>query len=1063
MTGGLQMGHSAYATGSPDRPPPTRIEAMGAPRGCRGGRGWLLIGISVLAMLAGIWPSSAKANAVLHVDEALGSDTGNCQLTSCKTVGYAVEQAALVGEPVTIDAAAGTYSENLTLSSVVSGLTIVGAGSGSDPASTIISGTGGASTIECADVASLTLEHLQVLNPEGDNEDAIEAPEANLSLTDVTVEQLAGSGFADGINAGGIGPASVTLNGGSVHIAGTESEGYAINNRGGPITVTGARITVEGSGYGLNAINGVISATNTTINITDPESSGYAINTYADIYTTNATITIAGSGLAVNDVDESTLENTTITLTNSEEKGYGVNSDAGITASNDTISLAGSDTGLNTTGNLTIINSTVALSNVESTEAVFAAGAVKAAGDHITNAGHGCGIFAGKAMTLNDTSVEMTNPNANVCGVFTGKDLEGEGDEITIAGEGDGEGIGCGGSLNLTDSTILLSGPMGEAWGIRASNSANLERVTVTSTLASALFVANGPSVVTDSTLMNTGGEPTVSLSGEGTALIRRSTVRMQAASGIPVIAIEGIGLVLENSLVLGGSGILFQADGGETDTLTVASSTIDAGQLGVRDENVNSITAIIDKNRVSSAVVNIEASLLVEPPAATIPAKAVATVAVAPPTTGSGTVTVHCSNTEVPGVSQAASGLLGAIECATGSDGNTFTESVADIFAHPGASYVLNPAWDGVDSVPAGAVTLPGGLNPSSTDLVGDPRVLNGVGSCLPGLQDKGALELTGHEGIVPDPVVSGPESATAGAPVQFTATTGNVPEATYEWESSDGALADGSTFIHTFQTAGSYTVKLTATGGKGCVAKSTKKIDANPKPEPVLEPKGRPAPEAKGEAKPDEALEAKPQPYVPVTAAQLALVCANRRLTLTDVVMEKDHVLLTGAAEGGLIGRTIAIVFDGGEEVATAKVARNGLFAATAPLPPKSLRYSNRARYEARVGKLRSLNLKLTRRLILDPPKSHRGKVTLTGEVLAPLARPRASVVISEEGSNCKRTTVVAHIKPKANGRYEITLGIPTGRSAVVYRLSSAVRADTHSSKTFRTYSLTEAVQPG
>jgi PKD domain len=1060
MAAGLQSERSVCAKRPIRRPASTRTEMEGSSGRFYGRRGPWLLGGCVLVVLACGSASSASAATVLRVNAATGSDSGNCQVSSCKTIGYAVAQADLAAQPVTITAAAGIYNEDLTLSSAVSGLTIVGAGSGPDPAtSTIIEGVTGANTIETADATSLTLEHLQVLNPEGDSEDAIEAPEADLVLNDVRVEQLSASGFADGINAGN-GSASVTLNGGSVRIAGTESEGYAINNKGGPITVTEAAITVEGTGYALNAVNGVVSASHTQINMTDPEGSGYGINTYADIHTANTAITIAGSGLAVNDVDESTLENTTITLTNSEDKGYGVNSDGGITASNDTISVAGSDTGLNTGGNLTIANSTVTLSNAESTEAVFAAGAVKAAADHIINAGRGCGIFAGQAMTLNDTSVEMTNPSANVCGVFAGKDLEGERDEITIAGEGYGEGVGCGGALKLTDSTILLSGSMAEAWGIRASHSASLERVTVTSALGTALFVADGPSVVIDSTLINTGGEPTVSLGGEGTALIKRSTVAMHATGGNPAIAARGLSLIVENSLVLGGCGISFLATGGETYTLTVASSTIDAGKLGVRDKNATSITATVDENAASTALVNVEASILLEPPAAKIPSAAVATVT-APAVTvgpgGTGTVTIHCSYTEVPSVNQVQSGSLGTVDCPAGSDGNTFTEAVAGIFAHPGSNYVLNPAWNGVDSVPAGTVSLPDNLTPSSTDLAGDPRVLNGEGSCLPGLQDKGALELTGHEGIVPNPVIDGPESATADEAVTFTAAASSTPSATFAWQSSDSATGTGATFEHAFHEAGSYTLTVKASGAPGCIATATHTITIKPKPEPAAPP-----PPANQTASPQAPPASEPvtAPASP-SASQFALICAKRRLALTDVIMQDGEVLLTGVAEGRFAGKVVEILFAGHQAVASARVQPDGFFSTRAPLPPVGLRFTNRARYVATVDGLRSLNLKLTRRLVLDPPIATSGHVQLSGEVVRPLTQPHALILVSQLGSNCTSGKVVARLRPAANGHYRVSIPMPSGTGGLVYRLSSQVRGSVRNPHVFRTYSLTESVQ--
>ncbi len=97
----------------------------------------------------------------------------------------------------------------------------------------------------------------------------------------------------------------------------------------------------------------------------------------------------------------------------------------------------------------------------------------------------------------------------------------------------------------------------------------------------------------------------------------------------------------------------------------------------------------------------------------------------------------------------QAAAPTLGTIACGAGANGNTSTAALAAIFATPGSGYRLNPSWNGVDSVPAGAIALPAGLTPSATDVAGSPRVLNAAGTCAPGIQDKGAVELTGRGGV--------------------------------------------------------------------------------------------------------------------------------------------------------------------------------------------------------------------------------------------------------------------------------------------------------------------------
>jgi hypothetical protein len=117
----------------------------------------------------------------------------------------------------------------------------------------------------------------------------------------------------------------------------------------------------------------------------------------------------------------------------------------------------------------------------------------------------------------------------------------------------------------------------------------------------------------------------------------------------------------------------------------------------------------------------------------------------------GGNEASIVCSNSDVPGETQAAGGANGSIACANGVGGNT-TSSPASLFVVPGSNYNLNPSSSAVDSVPAGAVPLPFGLTASATDLAGNPRVLDGNGDCIP-MRDKGAFELQGHAAACPVP----------------------------------------------------------------------------------------------------------------------------------------------------------------------------------------------------------------------------------------------------------------------------------------------------------------------
>jgi hypothetical protein len=199
---------------------------------------------------------------------------------------------------------------------------------------------------------------------------------------------------------------------------------------------------------------------------------------------------------------------------------------------------------------------------------------------------------------------------------------------------------------------------------------------------------------------------------------------------------------------------------------------------------------------------------------------------------------------------------------------------------------------------------------------------------------------------------------------------------------------------------------------------------------------------------------------------AAEQALQCTTRRLVLVDVAQRAGRVRLLGVADRRLIGRTVAIRFvrlstrSRGRVVAHAKVGRNGVFRTTAPLPPRKLRRSNRARYQAVLGRDRSLRLKLVRRMAITSVRSAGGRVTIAGRVLGPLARPARAIVVRRRVS-CSRTVVVRRIRPDRNGRFRVTLAGPPRTLAATYRFETAVRKHASNPKLFPTFTLPRSVE--
>jgi hypothetical protein len=192
------------------------------------------------------------------------------------------------------------------------------------------------------------------------------------------------------------------------------------------------------------------------------------------------------------------------------------------------------------------------------------------------------------------------------------------------------------------------------------------------------------------------------------------------------------------------------------------------------------------------------------------------------------------------------------------------------------------------------------------------------------------------------------------------------------------------------------------------------------------------------------------------PKAVEELLNGCSSSALVLNDVYIQAGHVAIRGSAAKSLVGKKVKILFNEGKQVASATVEANGQYSTTAPLPPAKIRDSLTTRYTAEVGKLRSLHLKLVRRLLLEPPKASGTTVTLTGQVTPPLTKPIAPVTV-EQQLECGKTTIAKTFTPPASGRFDITITVPANAKAGIFRLTSKVAANEHSVKHgFTTFSL-------
>ena len=163
-------------------------------------------------------------------------------------------------------------------------------------------------------------------------------------------------------------------------------------------------------------------------------------------------------------------------------------------------------------------------------------------------------------------------------------------------------------------------------------------------------------------------------------------------------------------------------------------------------------------------------------------------------------------------------------------------------IFANPqfanagGSDFQLTGGSPAIDSANAAA------SGEQSTDILGNSRVddasVSNTGNPAGSYYDRGAYEYLGGGGTQTGPTAALSVSPASGtAPLQVTAdasgsTAGSSPISSYSFNFGDGTTVgpqSGATANHTYQSAGSYTVTVTATDANNLTSQASKSVTVN------------------------------------------------------------------------------------------------------------------------------------------------------------------------------------------------------------------------------------------
>jgi hypothetical protein len=363
---------------------------------------------------------------------------------------------------------------------------------------------------------------------------------------------------------------------------------------------------------------------------------------------------------------------------------------------------------------------------------IYSRGSTLSVADSTVRIGSGPGLLQYGIGAFNDSSVSLQNDTVKQNSLGYG---------VALLEDGPTTASNVHVEMQQSSSKVEAVGDIGPG------AAATFEHLEVGGTWEGQAFLGQAAeATIADSHLVASGAHvaPSVEYKGSGEGrglLIQRSVV--QAAYKATPGALDAVGgnVTVDSSEILGGTnGVFFESTEG-TRTLTIASSTVGAPPgLSIEKSGVVGVDANASGKGPSTAQVAIEGSIFIQPQADTAAAGDKAAVT--------------CTYSAIPSQVQTPNNgtHAGEIGCASGLNGNANSSSeFASLFSEHLVNYKLSPSSTAIDSVPVGAIALPFGLTPSTTDLEGNPR-FESVACSL--LQDKGALELPGHGTPCPKPI---------------------------------------------------------------------------------------------------------------------------------------------------------------------------------------------------------------------------------------------------------------------------------------------------------------------
>lgn len=161
----------------------------------------------------------------------------------------------------------------------------------------------------------------------------------------------------------------------------------------------------------------------------------------------------------------------------------------------------------------------------------------------------------------------------------------------------------------------------------------------------------------------------------------------------------------------------------------------------------------------------------------------------------------------------------------------------------------------------------------------------------------------------------------------------------------------------------------------------------------------------------------------------------CPAGELTLLNVRRVGSRVLVTGLAERTFAGAPVNIV-EGGVIIARPKIRSDGTVRVRVPIP--KARGGRVLRYQAQLGRLRSRNVRLNRKMITTSAKLQNGRIVIKGRIIgAPKRGKRPLVRLLARKRGCgTRNTQIGRARLHSDGTFRVSGKPLPGVDIAVYQ---------------------------